>query len=81
MEITSDHPVVRDVHPDSPGHRGGFAPGDVIVEVNGRDSREAGATVFMPEVHYTIRVRRGEDERELVLVPGPPRSPATPSTP
>lgn len=66
------YPVIRSVEADSPGHQAGFATGDVILEINGADSRQDLATVFRPAIRYSIRIRRGEEEREIVLVPGPP---------
>jgi S1-C subfamily serine protease len=65
------HPVVAEVHPGSPAAKAGFAPGDVVLEVGGRDSREFGAMRVQPGGRYTYRVRRGEDERELILVAVP----------
>lgn len=77
--VTASYPVVRAVHPDSPGHEAGVGTGDVIIEVNGRDSREQGALWWQPGVRYTLRIRTGDAEREVAMVPLPPRTP--PSTP
>jgi len=75
------HPVVRLVQPDSPGQRAGVLEGDVIIDVNGRDSREQGALWMAPGVSYTLRLRRGDQELEAVVVPLPPQpAPATPSS-
>lgn len=70
------YPVVKTVAPGSPAHEAGMLAGDVITEVNGRDSREPRALWFQPGVRYTLRIRTGDQERETVLVPLPPRAPA-----
>lgn len=75
MAVTPAYPVVRAVEPSSPGQQAGIAAGDVITEVNGRDSREEGALWFQPSVRYTLRVRTGDQEREVLLTPLPPREP------
>lgn len=75
MVITPAYPVVRAVEPDSPGQQAGIMAGDVITEVNGQDSREQGALWLQPNVRYTLRIRTGEQEREVLLTPLPPRDP------
>lgn len=67
--LTQSHPVVRAVSAESPGQRAGIRPGDVIVEVNGTDSRAERALWLEPGVRYTLRVRTGDQEREVVIVP------------
>lgn len=78
---TRAFPLVRGVAEGSPGQLAGIVAGDVIVEVNGRDSREDRVMWLEPGVRYTLRLRSGEQEREVVLVPLPPRArPATPAS-
>lgn len=78
--LTQAYPVVRTVEPDSPGQQAGIVAGDVITEVDGRDSREEGALWLEPNVRYTLRIRTGEREREVLLTPLPPRdSPPAPA--
>lgn len=74
---TRAYPVVRSVAPDSPGQQAGILPGDVITEVNGRDSREDRVLWLEPGVQYVLRIRTGDQEREAVIVPLPPRAPAS----
>jgi C-terminal processing protease CtpA/Prc len=64
-----DLPYVRAVAPGSPGEQVGIRQGDVIIEVNGRDSREDRALWLEAGVRYTLRLRTGDQEREVVLVP------------
>lgn len=73
---TPAYPFVRTVEPNSPGHQAGILPGDVIIEINGRDSREQRALWLEPGVRYTLRVRTGEQERDVLLTPLPPRDQA-----
>ena len=73
MATTQEYPVVRAVAPASPGEQAGILAGDVITEVDGRDSREQGALWLQPGVRYTLRLRNGEEEREVLLTPLPPR--------
>ncbi|HEX8242284.1 MAG TPA: PDZ domain-containing protein [Longimicrobium sp.] len=67
--IDEQPPVIGSVDAGSPAQRAGLAPGDIILEVNGRDAREDGAMRVRPGVRYTYRIRRGDQEREVVLVP------------
>jgi len=76
MVQVMDFPLVKAVDRGSPGQQAGIVGGDRITEVNGRDSREPTALRMEPGVRYTLRIRRGEEELEVVLVPAPPRDPA-----
>lgn len=78
---TQAYPVVRAVEPGSPGQQAGIMAGDMITEVNGQDSRERGALWLQPNVRYTLRIRTGEQEREVLLTPLPPRDPPPPPAP
>jgi S1-C subfamily serine protease len=70
--VTPSYPVVRTVQPGSPAEKSGLAPEDVILEVNGKDvAREPGALFAEPGVKYLFRIRRGGEEREIILVPLP----------
>ncbi len=70
QETASAPPVVDSVVPGSPAQKAGIAPGDVILEIDGRDARAQGALRVTPGVRYTYRIRRGSEEREVVLVAG-----------
>jgi S1-C subfamily serine protease len=75
MAVSPAHPVVRGVEPGSPAQLAGIVAGDVITEVDGRDSREEGALWLRPGIRHTLRVRSGDQEREVLLTPLPPRTP------
>jgi len=64
----ASHPVIDAVLPSSPAQKAGLAPGDVILEVDGRDAREEGALRMRPGVRYALRIRRGDAEREVALL-------------
>lgn len=69
--ITREYPVIGAVHRGSPAQKAGLAPGDVILEIDGRDAREEGALRVLPGVRYALRIRRGDAEREVALVAVP----------
>lgn len=75
---TSDPEVlVLSVESGSPAERAGLEGNDVLLELDGVGLQSN--TVLnrlTPGTSYTLRVRRGQDELELTMVPGPPR-PAT----
>lgn len=75
--LVQNYPVVLAVEPESPGQQAGVVAGDAIIEVNGRDSREDRVLWLEPGVRYTVRLRTGDQEREVVLLPLPPRTPAS----
>jgi membrane-associated protease RseP (regulator of RpoE activity) len=74
----AEHPVVTGVEPNSSAARAGILPGDVLLAVNGRDARERG--LFGQRVYgtrYTLRIRRGTEERDIAFVFEPaPTAPA-----
>lgn len=72
--VVAEHPTVTAVAPGSPGAKAGIAPGDVILEVDGRDARQEGVRINRIGA-YTLRIRRGEEEREVSIVgiPAPAR--------
>jgi S1-C subfamily serine protease len=72
--------VVLVVDPDSPASQAGLAVGDVILEVNGVSVHDRTAAVLRlaTGVSYALRIRRGQDELEATLVPGPERAVARP---
>lgn len=74
--VTNGGPAtVIAVGDDSPASRAGLVVGDSIMMIDGRDSTEPGA--FFPGIapgkQYTLRLRRGGEERDAVLVVAPPR--------
>jgi S1-C subfamily serine protease len=66
-------PTVSRVEPGSPAATAGLRVGDAIVSLNGVDSRNGPLfTRIEPGVRYVVRVRRGDEERELALTVAPP---------
>lgn len=63
---------ISGIHPGSPGERAGFKIGDVILAVNGVDARTPKALFFAPQQRYVVRIRRGTEEREQILIPAVP---------
>jgi C-terminal processing protease CtpA/Prc len=67
---TADNPpTVSLVEPGSPAALAGLRVGDAIVELNGVDTR--GTPLFAsrePGTRYLLRIRRGNEEREVALV-------------
>lgn len=66
-------PTVSLVEPGSPAALAGLRVGDSIVELNGVDTR--GTPLFAvrePGTRYVLRIRRGDEEREVTLVVAPP---------
>lgn len=66
---TPGYPAVDHMEAGSPAEKAGLSKGDLILEVNGTDSRKAGSLAFAAGVKYVLRIRRGEEEREIVLTP------------
>lgn len=69
--VETSLPTVSRVAPGSPAERAGLQVGDVVLEADGRDPREARALWPAPGVPKVLRIRRGEEELEVVLVPDP----------
>jgi hypothetical protein len=64
----TDYPIVTRVDSGSVSAAAGLKLGDVLLSVNGKDGREA--QLFRRkhgETRWIIRVRRGEEEKELVM--------------
>jgi hypothetical protein len=62
------HPVVVGVDAGSPAEGAGFRAGDVLLSVNGRDSREPPTQRLRPGTEVRYRVRRDGRELQLRLV-------------
>lgn len=63
------HPRVNQVVPNSTSARAGLRVGDVILSVNGRDSRIVPPFGgFKPGDTIVLRIRRGDEEREVTYV-------------
>jgi S1-C subfamily serine protease len=71
--------VVR-IDAGSPAATAGLLLGDVILEVDGVaiSSPQRPLAALATGVTYVLRIRRGQEEREVSLVPGPPRPVALP---
>ncbi|HEX7240868.1 MAG TPA: M56 family metallopeptidase [Longimicrobiaceae bacterium] len=66
---TVEHFRVGEMDADGGAARAGVRPGDVILTVNGLDSREHGNWMSLkqqrPGTRYVLRIRRGSEEREI----------------
>lgn len=69
------YPHVVDIMEGSPADQGGLAKGDTVVAVDGKDwlRDPVNLRLFEPGQRFTLRVRRGGNEMDLVIVPDPPR--------
>ena len=66
-------PFVASVSPESPAAAAGFMVDDVVLSIDGRDSLERPLFPGLaPGRAYTVRVKRGEEERELRVVAAAP---------
>ncbi|HEX8903625.1 MAG TPA: PDZ domain-containing protein [Longimicrobiaceae bacterium] len=71
----ADYPLVVRVDSGSIADSVGMKVNDVIVTVNGRDTRDARAFDRRPgETGLVMRIRRGDEEKEIVIQ-FPPRGP------
>lgn len=70
--------AVTAVAPRSPASKAGLLVGDIILEINGTPSDQEWP---FPEigVKYTLRIRRGAEEREVTLLPTAAPSRAQPN--
>jgi S1-C subfamily serine protease len=76
------HPTVSRIDPGSPGATAGLRVGDAILSLNGADSRDAPLfAIDVPGTRYVLRIRRGDEEREVTLVVAPPQKVAPRTTP
>jgi S1-C subfamily serine protease len=73
----ADFPVVTAVDSGSAPQAAGIAPGDVILEVNGHDGREAALfRVRTPGTKYCVVVRRDTETRHIDwVIPDPAAKP------
>jgi C-terminal processing protease CtpA/Prc len=60
-------PVVSGVLPDTPAELAGLRPGDMIVDVDGRDSRQPAQRQFAPGDSIVLGVDREGQALQLVL--------------
>ncbi|HEX6037991.1 PDZ domain-containing protein [Longimicrobium sp.] len=73
-----DPPVVTSVAAGSPAEAAGLRAGDQILRIDGCDTREPCVNwrQLVPGRRYQLRVRTGGEERDVTLVPAPPRTPS-----
>lgn len=67
--FVADYPTVGHVDPGSPAAKAGIKAGDEIVSVNGVDTRVKHVGLFTAGIKYELRLRRGNDELDVELVP------------
>lgn len=68
------HPRVTAITPCSPAHLAGLEVGDILLRVDGRDTREGAPFPHAaPGTRYTIEFRRDGETRKVELVVGPQR--------
>jgi regulator of sigma E protease len=72
-----DPPVVLAVTAGSPAEAAGLRVGDEILRIDDCDTRDACVNwrQLVPGQRYQLRVRSGGEERDVTLVPAPPRAP------
>lgn len=68
-KTTYAYPRITELAPRSPADSAGIRVGDDILEVNGRDARELGAVRLTVGMKTVFRMRRGDREFEITLVP------------
>jgi len=74
---------VARLEPGNAAHRAGLLVGDTILTVDGRDTRRA-EPLFpreVPGTRYVLRIKRGEEEREIVYIYPAPVQAAQPARP
>lgn len=71
-------PVITRVTAGSPAAAAGLSAGDTILSVDGQDTEERlpNFRVATPGRPYVLRVTNGAADREVVIVPAPPRTPS-----
>jgi len=70
-KVEFSYPRIYEVRPESPAAKAGICVGDVVLAVNGKDARESGSLFPIVGEPYTARLRRGDAELEVTLVPVP----------
>lgn len=66
--------IVTAVFKDSPAEKAGIKPGDILISINGKDSKELGSTGFVKEVKNSeskelkVKYKRDEEEKEVTLI-------------
>ena len=66
--------VVISVFKNSPSDKAGIKPGDILLSINGKDSKDLGSTGFVKEVKNSeskelkIKYKRDEEEKEVTVV-------------
>ncbi len=72
--LAAEYPTIQSVVAGSPAATAGLAAGDMVLEVEGQDARQQGVRVARLG-KYTLRIRRGDAEREVVVVGIPAPAP------
>lgn len=83
-DVADPDVLVVQIEPGSPSETAGLHVGDAILEVDGVNVHSGEISPLarlVTGVSYLLRVRRGEQELELTLVPGPLRPTPRPRIP
>lgn len=80
MDVQGEQPVISRVRSGGPADEAGLLVGDVLLSIDGRDTRKGGTfRGATPGHRYVLRVKRGDEEKELFLVAAAPANAQAPA--
>lgn len=79
-EMMTEYPVVIQLDSGSVAQRAGLKINDVILSVNGNDARTGSRAFHLRpgETRFVLRIRRGDEEMELLMERAPRHGTAAP---